>query len=164
MDHADVMRTLQLLSDGRDPKNGLPLPDGSPYNQPAVLRSLFAAMRALERIEVTDRHSGCLDNTLSSAATEAVVGITDGARRSASATRAAPSNAGKPWNSVEDEALCSEFEQGLDAKELAARHGRSRTAVNARLFKLGKIADPGTQLRHPVQGAKPNRGAAPAVA
>jgi hypothetical protein len=137
METTSTLRTLELLADGRDPATGLALPDTSPYNQPAVVRSLFAAIRALEL-------------TTRPAEEQTALGETTGR---AIPARTLPANAGKPWTSSEDETLCTAFDQGVAIKDLAVRHGRSTTALNARLFKLGKIADPGIPLRHPVNVA-----------
>ena len=163
MDHADALRTLQLLTDGKDPMTGLPLPDISPYNQPQVLRSLFAAIRALEMAALTDRLPVGLGDSSAKASPSAIAGQAAVSSIERSPPRVAPANAGKPWNSVEDDALCSAFEHGLDAKALAAKHGRSRTAVNARLFKLGKISDPGIPLRQPIAAKRPKREASHAA-
>jgi hypothetical protein len=136
MESTSTLRTLELLADGRDPATGLALPDASPYNQPAVVRSLFAAIRALESTPSP------VQELRASRETQRAV-----------PARSLPANAGRPWTPLEDESLCAAFDQGVAIKELAVQHGRSTTALNARLFKLGKIADPGIPLRHPVQPA-----------
>jgi hypothetical protein len=151
MDATATIRALELLADGRDPATGLPLPDASPYNQPAVVRSLFAAIRA---VELAARSSGNASTAPAAARMQRVAAdeaITVQAVPQNSSTRTSPANAGKPWSDKEDEALCTAFDQGVTIKDLAVQHGRSTTALNARLFKLGKIADPGIPLRHPVQ-------------
>jgi hypothetical protein len=133
METTSTLRTLEMLAAGRDPATGLALPDASPYNQPAVLRSLFAAIRALE--------------SMLRSAQEPAASLEP---QRISSVRAQPTNAGKPWTTSEDETLCMAFDQGMTIKDLAMQHGRSTTALNARLFKLGKIADPGIPLRRPV--------------
>lgn len=129
MDTAIAIRTLDALAQGRDPVTAKSLPDSSPYNQPVVLRSLFIALKALE----------------SQPADPAIPVASSG--RPDKPLRLPPANAGKPWTTEEDQQLCDAFEKGVAVKEIAVRHSRSTTALNARLFKLGKIADPGMPLR-----------------
>lgn len=159
MEAAAAIRTLEMLADGRDPETGCSLPAASPFNQPVVVRSLFAAIRALDSVSgraavvpaigaKVVKASKAAAMSTSAAADEAVVVM----------ARAQPANAGKPWTPDEDAALCAEFDQGLPIRELAGRHGRSTTALNARLFKLGKIADPGIPLRHPVKQSAGSMG------
>jgi len=128
MDTAIAIRTLDALAQGRDPVTTKPLPDSSPYNQPVVLRSLFVALKAL-----------------GSQSADPVAPVANG--RPEKPLRQPPANAGKPWTADEDQQLCDAFDKGLAVKEIAVRHSRSTTALNARLFKLGKIADPGMPLR-----------------
>ncbi|MDX2220095.1 MAG: hypothetical protein SF172_13840 [Burkholderiales bacterium] len=154
MEAATAIRTLELLADGRDPESGQPLPAASPFNQSVVVRSLFAAIRALDsasRQAVAAPAMGAKAAKAEKAAKAAPVHTAAAANGAApAATRVQPTNAGKPWTADEDAALCAAFDQGLPIRELAGKHGRSTTALNARLFRLGKIADPGIPLRHPV--------------
>jgi hypothetical protein len=60
--------------------------------------------------------------------------------------RAAPGNAGKAWTAEEDERLLSAFDEGQDIAALAATHGRSRLAIEARLAKFGKVPPPAQTL------------------
>ncbi len=46
-------------------------------------------------------------------------------------------NAGKPWTDIEDSKLADEFASKTSIPAIAAEHGRSRTAIEARLEKLG---------------------------
>ncbi len=48
-------------------------------------------------------------------------------------------NAGKPWVSEEDEQLVSEYQSGLSGIEIASVHKRSKSAIAARLVRLGLI-------------------------
>lgn len=158
MDTAATLRTLELLADGKDPATGRSLPDASPYNQPAVVRSLFAAIRAVESLTdlpavVRAEAPGLPD----ASPVNGPVHAASAAFSSPISSRTPPANAGKPWTESEDQTLCTAFDQGVSIKELAVRHGRSTTALNARLFKLGKIADPGIPLRRPVQPTSKSR-------
>ncbi len=65
------------------------------------------------------------------------------------AARPAPvgrGNAGKPWSKEEDEKLVAGFDAGQTVAALAAAHGRSRVAIEARLARFGKAPMP-TGLR-----------------
>jgi hypothetical protein len=57
--------------------------------------------------------------------------------------RGAPApRSGKPWSPEEDEKLLASFEAGETIPALAADHGRSRIAIEARLAKFGKVPMP----------------------
>jgi hypothetical protein len=61
----------------------------------------------------------------------------------ASPRRGAPApRSGKPWSSEEDEKLLAGFDAGETIPALAADHGRSRIAIEARLAKFGKVPMP----------------------
>lgn len=53
--------------------------------------------------------------------------------------RARPANAGKPWSREDDALLLAGFSAGHDIEALAAKHGRSRAGIEARLAKYGKL-------------------------
>ncbi len=53
--------------------------------------------------------------------------------------RPAPTNAGKPWSTEEDALLLAGFAAGHGIDALAAKHGRSRMGIEARLAKYGKL-------------------------
>ncbi len=114
MEKADAVKIIQQLANGIDPYSGEVFRADSPYQHPDTVRALFFALHALE----------------SDAAPKAVNAPT------------APQNAGKPWSDDEDKALAAAFEAGKQIADLAAAHGRSRFAIEARLAKLGKIAPP----------------------
>lgn len=116
MDQDKTRALLQALAAGIDPHSGESFPSDSPYQHPDVIRALYAALEALN---------------------------TSGAKR-IPAQRPAPSNAGKPWSREEDERLLAAFASGASLESLAAQHGRSRTGVEARLAKHGKLPPPAT--------------------
>jgi hypothetical protein len=49
------------------------------------------------------------------------------------------SNAGKSWSRAEEQALVRAFEAGATFGQLAASHGRTRQAIQGRLYRLGKV-------------------------
>lgn len=53
--------------------------------------------------------------------------------------KAQPANAGKPWSREDDALLLAGFSAGHDIEALAAKHGRSRAGIEARLAKYGKV-------------------------
>ena len=109
---------INVLAQGIHPITGEAMPADSPYNEPPVIRALFAVSRALE---------GC-DSTR--------------------VRRDLPANAGKAWSPEEDDRLAAAFDAGQDLKQMALDLGRSRVAVEARLVKLGRIEGrPGLPLR-----------------
>lgn len=157
MNTAIAIRTLDALASGTDPISGAVLPDASPYNQPLVLRSLYVAIKVLQQPQpamqpwaVSQQASGASVTpaaALERTAEVASVPQLEAPAKKRKTPRRPPANAGKAWTEEEDKQLCAEFDSGLAVKELAVKHSRSAAALNARLYKLGKIADPGFPLR-----------------
>ncbi len=110
MELSEALRILESLADGIDPHTGEVFPNDSPYQRPQVVRALFLAVRALERLEARKQREERL-----------------------------PENAGKPWNDEEDKALCEGFDPGLRVSQLAQKHKRTVGAIQSRLEKLGKV-------------------------
>jgi hypothetical protein len=50
-----------------------------------------------------------------------------------------PGKEGKPWEEAEVEALVEGFREGMTARELADRHGRTTGAIRSRLRLLGLV-------------------------
>lgn len=50
-----------------------------------------------------------------------------------------PANKGALWSKEEDEKVISAFKNNVSVSQLAKEHKRSRTAIEARLFKLGLL-------------------------
>lgn len=111
MDTAQAIGLIEALANGADPITGELLPGSSPYNNPQVIRALFQALEALERLNERGR------------------------RR-----RTLPPNAGRPWAGEEDRLLAEAFDGGLPLVELASKHSRTQGAIAARLVKLGRIS------------------------
>ncbi|MFC5498861.1 hypothetical protein ACFPOE_15035 [Caenimonas terrae] len=109
---------INVLAQGIHPVTGEMMPPDSPYNEPPVIRALFAVSEALQQC--------------------------DGPR----GRREPPANAGKTWTGEDDDKLLAAFDAGRQIKQLALELGRSRVAVEARLVKLGRIEGrPGLPLR-----------------
>ena len=102
---------LQALIQGVDPFTGDELPDGTVLQEADVLRALLAGVAAMEQ---------------------------DAARASRRASL--PQNIGRTWSEEEQAALLEAFQAGEPVEEIAARHGRTVRAIEARLEKLGFMA------------------------
>jgi hypothetical protein len=105
-----ALAVVKSLANGVDPETGEIFPTESAYQRPQVVRALYEAATALERIERFDR------------------------RRSQM-----PPKTGEPWSEEEDRRLLAAFDAGRSLQELAAAHERTMGAVRARLLKYGRI-------------------------
>lgn len=101
---------IQALACGVDPHSGEEYPTQSPYQHPDTIRALFVALRYLEPQAQKEK------------------------RRASQ-----PANAGKPWTREQDQQLAESFDTGTKPHKLAEQMHRSRSAVVARLIKLGKM-------------------------
>lgn len=110
MQERRARQILQALIQGIDPFNGEELPAGTVLQQADVLRALLAGVAALEQ---------------------------DAARASRRASL--PQNIGRAWSAQEQSALLDAFQSGETIEDIAARHGRTLRAIEARLEKLGLI-------------------------
>lgn len=105
---------LQTLAQGMHPVTGVLMDADSPYNEPSVIRALFAVDQALAGADGAPVHAP--------------------AQR-----RAGPANQGKPWSPEDDAKLDAAFAAGADLKPLADELGRTTFALEARLVKLGRL-------------------------
>ena len=110
MDSAQALAVVRSLANGVDPESGEVFPAESAYQRPQIVRALYEAASALERIDRFDR------------------------RRSQM-----PPKTGEPWTEDEDRKLLAAFVAGRALQELAAAHERTMGAVRARLLKYGRI-------------------------
>jgi hypothetical protein len=110
MDQAQALAIVRSLANGVDPESGEVFAADSAYQRPQVVRALYEAAAALERIERFER------------------------RRSQM-----PPKTGEPWTEDEDRKLLAAFDAGRALQELAAAHERTMGAVRARLLKYGRI-------------------------
>jgi hypothetical protein len=110
MDAAQALSVVRSLANGVDPESGEVFPPDSTYQRPQVVRALYEAASALERIERFERRKNQL-----------------------------PQKTGEPWSEEEDRKLLAAFDAGRALQELAAAHERTMGAVRARLLKYGRI-------------------------
>lgn len=101
---------LQALIDGVDPTTGEELPPGTILHEADVLRALLAGAAALDQVAAREQRRAQL-----------------------------PDNVGQTWSKEEEETLVGEFNSGEPLPAIAARHGRTLRAIEARLEKLGAI-------------------------
>jgi hypothetical protein len=115
MDQEKALNIVQSLSNGVDPFTGRSFAADSPYQHPDVVRALFQAVRAMEGVVAAQKRQ---------------------------AARPAAGNSGKPWTKEEDERLLAGFDAGHAIDDIAAAHGRSRLAIEARLARFGRVPLP----------------------
>lgn len=111
MDPSEAARIIQALAGGTDPYTSGPLPGDSPLSHPDTVKALRAAAAALR----------------------------SGPPRKK--PRELPPQAGKAWDTAEEESLVREFEGGETMAAIARAHGRTPGAIKVRLIRLGKFAD-----------------------
>jgi hypothetical protein len=110
MEMAEALKIMRALSDGVNPYTGEILQAESVYQNPQTVRALHRAAKALEYAQVRERRKRIL-----------------------------PENAGQSWSSEEDQQLCQELRNGIDFRDIANTHCRTRGAIMSRLAKLGMI-------------------------
>jgi hypothetical protein len=110
MDSAQALAIVRSLANGVDPESGEVFAPDSAYQRPQVVRALYEAATALERIERFERRRQQM-----------------------------PPKTGEPWTEDEDRKLLAAFDAGRSLQELAAAHERTMGAVRARLLKYGRI-------------------------
>jgi|SRR6185437_1700025 len=115
--HEKANVVIKALVQGTDPETGEPFPPDSILNSSDVLRALLTASVAIE-------------NMMSRAARRAQL----------------PGNVGRSWSADEEYTLVAAFKSGDLPKTIAARHGRTIRAIEARLEKLGLMSSPGDRF------------------
>ncbi|WP_424945912.1 hypothetical protein [Candidatus Spongiihabitans sp.] len=110
MDIEKAIEIVQLLSQGIDPETGEEYPGDSPYQQPNIIRALYASVDALEK-----------------------------EKNRVSRNKNLPSHSGSPWSDEEDKKLLEGFKSKKSITELAEAHQRTKGSIHARLVRHGKI-------------------------
>lgn len=111
MEQPDARQVLQRLVQGLDPLSGEDVPGGPVWQQPEVIQAFLAAIAALEADATRVRRRAQL-----------------------------PENVGRPWSAAEEQRLTASFRAGEALPVIAAQHGRTLAAIEARLEALGLIA------------------------
>jgi hypothetical protein len=112
MQLAQALAVVRSLANGTDPESGEVFPPQSVYQRPQIVRALYEAASALERVERFDRRKTEL-----------------------------PAKTGQPWTEDEDRKLLAAFDSGRALQDLAAAHERTISGVRARLIKYGRIEE-----------------------
>ena len=106
----DTRKIIHLLANGIDPITGEILPDTSPYNQPQVIRALFAVLE------------------------------TGSAKKSKpKSDRDLPAKHGKPWKQEESDYTATSYTAGTSLKEIAAYLQRTTGSIRSELIRQGLI-------------------------
>jgi hypothetical protein len=111
MQHQKARQILQALIQGVDPTSGEELTAGTVLQRADVLRAMLAGLAALEQSAVRSARRAQL-----------------------------PANVGRPWTQEEDLQLTHEAQVKDRIEDIAARHGRTQRAIEARMEKLGLIS------------------------
>ncbi|MGI9294883.1 MAG: hypothetical protein ACR2PS_12935 [Pseudomonadales bacterium] len=113
---------LETLANGVDPATGEVFPSASPYNNPDIIRSLFACVQHIKyppkkvKKSLADRQADNLSNGL-------------------------PKNAGLPWSDDLKSELANDFKSGESPSDLANKYERTKGAIVSELKKQGLITD-----------------------
>jgi len=111
MQERRARQILQALIQGVDPFTGEELAESTVLQQADVLRALLAGVSSLEQ---------------------------DAARASRRASL--PRNIGRAWTTDEQAELVDAFQSGEAVADIAAKHGRTVRAIEARLEKMGLLS------------------------
>ncbi len=110
MNEQKARQILQALVQGVDPMTGQELPPGTVLQHADVLRALLAGLSALEQTAARAQRRAQL-----------------------------PGNVGRAWTVEEETSLIAAFKASDPLPEIAARHGRTLRAIEARLERLGLL-------------------------
>src|SRR5215469_8823347 len=110
MNEQRARQILQDLIQGVDPMTGEELPPGTLLQQADVLRALLAGLNALEQTTARAQRRAQL-----------------------------PGNVGRAWTIEEETTLIAAVKAGDPLPDIAARHGRTLRAIEARLERLGLL-------------------------
>jgi hypothetical protein len=148
MEKDRIVDILRALAAGRDPHTGEPL--AGAYQHVDTVRALYGALDL-----IAGRFTGPIDATTVGKVSPPQPQPTPA--KPASRSRGA-SNTGKAWTSEEDERLLAAFDAGRTPQAIAAEHGRSRLAIEARLARFGRMPMPaGVRKRETATAPAPGR-------
>lgn len=110
MQHTEARSILMSLIEGRNPDSGERLPAECVVHRSDVIRALLLGMGAIDATNARAKRRAQL-----------------------------PKNVGRDWTTKEEEQLRSEFVTKEPVSAIAARHGRTLRAIEARLQMMGLI-------------------------
>jgi DNA-binding NarL/FixJ family response regulator len=108
--HQKSRQVLEALVQGVDPESGSALPADTVLNRVDVVRALLGAIAALDATNARALRRAQL-----------------------------PESVGKTWSGEEQRQLKEEFAGGESVRDIAAKHGRTVRAIEARLERLGLL-------------------------
>lgn len=126
MEIEKAKKIVSLLADGIDPSTGEVLPDGSPYNDPTVIRALFAVLGSVRASKRQNKQS-----------------MEDKQAQNVASGR--PKNAGLPWTEELKEEIAEMFKDGTSIDELADHFERTSGAILSELIRQGLIDQESTR-------------------
>ena len=115
MDITEARHIVKTLADGIDPESGEFFADSSPFNQPRVLRALYAV---LETQHPAKRQRMTLEE-----------------RRQANLDHGRPRNSGLPWTDQARDEIAELFKGGSPVSALAQHFERSKGSIVAELLR-----------------------------
>ena len=122
MDIHKSLETLQALANGVNPTTGELIPIDSPYNNPEIIRALFAC---LEQLKTSPRRAR----------------QTPEEKQADNVSKGLPRNAGMPWTESLKSALQSDFQAGQGPTELAHKYERTVASIMHELKKQGLLSE-----------------------
>jgi len=117
--HLDI---IEALANGTDPSTGEVLPSESPYNNPDVIRALFAAINHINNPQPKVKKS--LEQ-----------------KQSDNVKNGLPKNAGLPWTVEQRDEMAFQFKSKKSIDDLAEIHERTKGAITSELKKQGLIEE-----------------------
>jgi hypothetical protein len=106
---------VKTLAQGVHPTTGEVFPPESPYNDPEVIRALFAILECVKQLR---RPGKSLDE-----------------RRRENVEVGRPVNSGLPWTEEDRAVVKSGFQEGMTIEKLAATLGRSSGSIVAEVIR-----------------------------
>ena len=115
-------KVIGALANGTNPITGEELSSESLYNDPIVIRAMFAVLQDLKQASKVKNPKRTIEQ-----------------RQRENESNGLPTNAGLPWTPEQRERLSEQFSSGTTIASLAEEHGRTRNAITAELKKQGLI-------------------------
>lgn len=119
MELKEARALLSALANGVDPITGEVLPDTSPYNEPRVIRALFAVLNPAKGGKPPKK--------------------TPDEKQQENVAAGRPRNAGLPWTESLKEELTRQFKGGARLDQLAQNFERTKGAIISELVKQGLV-------------------------
>lgn len=119
MELSEAKNIVTALINGIDPTTGEVLPEGSPYNNPQVIRALF---NVLDALNVKKQPKKTFEE-----------------KQQDNIKAGRPKNAGLSWDDELKELLASTFQNGASIDELATNFERTKGSIVSELTRQGLI-------------------------